>query len=242
MAVNDLLPAGLGFVSATPEQGSYDEALGQWLVGTLAGNASATLTITALVVSPGPQTNTATISHSDQFDPGPGNDSASATETPPQADLALTKVVSDATPNVGDTITYTTTVTRKPGRQPRHAATNVTVARPAARGTRLRVDDTPARGPMTSTASPASGRWGPSPTPATADPDHRRRVVSRADQIVNSATISRRRPSSTPAWPTTPPAPRRGLQQESPTWRLTKKRRCNPTPNVATTRSPSRSP
>ena len=110
VTVDDLLPAGLDFVSASPSQGGYDEFLGQWFVGTLADDATATLTITALVVSPGPQTNTATVSHSDQFDPDTGNNSASATETPQQADLQVSKTVSNPTPNVGDTITYTVTL------------------------------------------------------------------------------------------------------------------------------------
>ena len=63
------------------------------------------------MVSPAPQTNTATISGADQFDPDTGNNTASATETPQQADLALTKTVSNPTPNVGDTITFTVTLT-----------------------------------------------------------------------------------------------------------------------------------
>ena len=63
------------------------------------------------MVSPAAQTNTATISDADQFDPNTGNNTASATETPQQADLAVSKTVSDATPNVGDTITFTVTLT-----------------------------------------------------------------------------------------------------------------------------------
>ena len=63
------------------------------------------------VDSPDARTNTATITDADQFDPNPANNSASATETPQQADLAVTKTVSDATPNVGDQITFTVTLT-----------------------------------------------------------------------------------------------------------------------------------
>ena len=65
----------------------------------------------ATVVSPAAQTNTATITDGDRDDPNPANNSDSATETPQQADLAVTKTVSDATPNVGDIITFTVTVT-----------------------------------------------------------------------------------------------------------------------------------
>src|SRR5262249_27516810 len=84
---------------------------GVWTVGALANGAQATLIITATVVSPDAQTNTVTITHADQFDPNPANNSASVTLTPQRADLAITKTVSDATPNVGDTITFTVTVT-----------------------------------------------------------------------------------------------------------------------------------
>src|SRR5262245_27953876 len=61
--------------------------------------------------------------HSDQPDPNPSNNSSSAAETPQQADLALTKPVSNPMPNVGDTITYTITLSDL-GPDP---ATNVTV-------------------------------------------------------------------------------------------------------------------
>src|SRR5262249_21469874 len=93
VAVTDLLPAGLRLEAATPSLGVYDSGTGLWTVGTLAGASNATLTLTATVVSATAQTNTARISHSDQFDPVPGNNSASATETPQQADLQLAKAV-----------------------------------------------------------------------------------------------------------------------------------------------------
>ena len=112
MRVADLLPAGLGFVSDTPSQGTYDSGGGLWTVGTVTAIPE-TLQILATVLGPAAQTNTASINHSDQFDPVTANNSASATETPQQADLALTKTVSNAKPNVGDTITFTITLTDK---------------------------------------------------------------------------------------------------------------------------------
>jgi uncharacterized repeat protein (TIGR01451 family) len=98
-------------MSATPSQGTYKSTSGVWTVGTVTPSVAQTLTITAQVVSPTAQTNTASISHSDQFDPVTTNNSASATETPQKADLALSKTVSNATPNVGTTIAYTVTLT-----------------------------------------------------------------------------------------------------------------------------------
>ena len=127
VTVTDLLPAGPDLRLRHPSQGTYDPTTGLWTVGTVTPPRPATLTIQAQVVSANAQTNTATISHADQFDPDTANNTATATETPQHADLALLKTVSDSTPNVGDTITYTVTA-----RQQRTVhATSVTVTRPA---------------------------------------------------------------------------------------------------------------
>ena len=69
----DRLPAGLSFVSATPSQGTYDPASGTWVVGTVTTSSPQTLMIRARVVSPTPQANIATITHSDQFEPSPSD-------------------------------------------------------------------------------------------------------------------------------------------------------------------------
>ena len=110
VSVADPLPAGLAFVSATPSTGSYDAGTGRWTVDTLAAAANATLSISARVLAPAsgqalPQTNTATATATTP-DPNPGNNTGTATETPKQADLSITKAVSDPTPNVGDTISF----------------------------------------------------------------------------------------------------------------------------------------
>ena len=77
--VTDVLPAGLTFVSANPSQGTYTPASGLWDVGTIALAASQTLDVVATVVSPDAQTNTASVTDADQFDPNTGNNTASAT-------------------------------------------------------------------------------------------------------------------------------------------------------------------
>jgi uncharacterized repeat protein (TIGR01451 family) len=105
--VIDLLPVGVSLVSANLSQGTYDPGSGVWNVGTVSSAVSQTLSITATVDSPAAQTNTGTISAADQFDPNTANNTASVTETPQQADLAVTKTVSDATPNVDDQIIFT---------------------------------------------------------------------------------------------------------------------------------------
>src|SRR4029453_6389480 len=82
--VTDLLPAGLTFVAAIPSQGSYSSVAGLWDVGAVSvGFSVASLTITATVVSAAASTNTASLTASDQFDPNPANNSASASLDPP---------------------------------------------------------------------------------------------------------------------------------------------------------------
>src|SRR5262249_19337036 len=133
-------------VSATPSQGTYSG--GVWTVGTVTSAAARTLTITARVASPDAMTNTATVSHSDQFDPNAGNNSGSAIVTPQKADLALTKTVSNATPNVGDTVIFTVTLTNNGP----DTATNVAVKEALPAGLTLE-SATPSQG------SYAAGVW-----------------------------------------------------------------------------------
>lgn len=85
VVVNDLLPTGYTFVSATPSQGTYNNVTGVWNVGSLGIGGSATLTIVATVNASGPYTNTATISTPDQNDPVSSNNSSSVTPTPVNA-------------------------------------------------------------------------------------------------------------------------------------------------------------
>jgi uncharacterized repeat protein (TIGR01451 family) len=150
VTLGDPLPAGLTFVSATPSQGTYDPASGIWTVGGVANQSSAVLTVRATVESPNPETNVATITHSDQFDPNLGNNTASTLTTPQQADLVLAKAVSNSTPNVGDTITYIVTVRDDgPGN-----ATGVTVSDLLPAGVSF-VSATPSQGSYDS----GTGRW-----------------------------------------------------------------------------------
>ncbi|MBO9664651.1 CARDB domain-containing protein [Dokdonella sp.] len=108
--ITDHLPAGVSFVSAAPSQGSYDGASGVWVVGALADGASATLTITVHVDQAGSISNTATVTHEDQFDPNPTNNSSGTTINGQSADLAVTKTVDDAAPTVGDDVVFTITI------------------------------------------------------------------------------------------------------------------------------------
>jgi len=116
VTVLDQLPAGLQFVSATTSEGTYDAGTGIWTVGTVDTLYARTLQIQAIVLpptsgTPQPQTNTASVNSSDQYDPDPSNNTDSATETPQYADLEVTKIVDDPAPNVGGQVTFTITVT-----------------------------------------------------------------------------------------------------------------------------------
>jgi uncharacterized repeat protein (TIGR01451 family) len=177
-----LLPAGLSLITATPSQGTYASATGTWIVGTVVPGTPQTLQLQARVDSPNPRTNTATISGVDQFDPDAGNNSGSATETPQQADLEVTKIVDNPTPNLGDTITFLVTLTNNGV----DTATDVTV-----------IDQLPA-GLSLVTATTSQGSYNPSTgvwtvgTVTTTTPQTltlRATVISPNSQT-NTATIS----------------------------------------------------
>jgi uncharacterized repeat protein (TIGR01451 family) len=181
VTVSDVLPAGLSFVSATPTQGSYTPATGVWTVGTVTTATPQTLLIQARVVSPAAETNTAAIGHADQPDPNPANNAASATVVPQAADLAVAKKVDDSTPNVGDVVTFTVTLTDGGP----DAATGVTVSDVLPAGLSF-VSATPSQGSYT----PATGVWTVG-TVTTATPQTlliQARVVSPAAET-NTAAI-----------------------------------------------------
>jgi uncharacterized repeat protein (TIGR01451 family) len=183
VGVTDPLPAGLTFVSATPSQGTYTPATGLWtVVGAINTGASQTLAIVATVVGPGAMSNTATIAFSDQFDSDIANNTATVTVTPQQADLALAKIVSNATPTVGDTITFTITLTNAgPDTAPGVAVTDLLPA-----GLTF-VSATPSQG----TYTPATGLWTVG-TITTGTPQTLAIVatVAGASAMSNTATIS----------------------------------------------------
>lgn len=74
--VNDLLPSGYTFVSATPSLGTYNNSTGVWAIGNLNNNGSATLSIVASVNSSGEYINTANI-NGDISDPVVSNNNTS---------------------------------------------------------------------------------------------------------------------------------------------------------------------
>ena len=112
LVVQDLLPAGLSFVSASASQGSYADATGAWTIGTLLNAQSATLTLEATVTVAGAITNRALVVARDQPDPVLSNNSAAAiVNGAANADVGVTKTVDRPAPLVGETVTFTVTVT-----------------------------------------------------------------------------------------------------------------------------------
>ena len=112
--IEDLLPAGLTFLSADSQ--AYNEGTGVWNVGEVDVGVSNSkeLKIRATVAASGTFTNEAEVSTTDkpvQFDPDPTNNKDSATVVTREADLLVTKTVDDPTPNVDDLITFTVDVT-----------------------------------------------------------------------------------------------------------------------------------
>lgn|GEM_PF-3195352 len=121
--IKDALPAGLVFERFTgfSEGMHYDPATGIFSFdnGTLMMHQMMVFEYIAYVTGTGPLTNTAQIWTSDVYDPDstPGNsnggedDQSSTTVTVPSVvNLALSKTVNNATPNYGDVISYTLTV------------------------------------------------------------------------------------------------------------------------------------
>ncbi len=119
LVVEDVLATGYGFVVATASVGTYDELVGSWDIGNLNSGTWATLQITAVVLPNGEYRNTAELIALDTYDPDstPNNNVSSeddqATVVPVPnglADLSLTKIVDNATPNVGDVVRFTISI------------------------------------------------------------------------------------------------------------------------------------
>ncbi|WP_457618188.1 T9SS type B sorting domain-containing protein, partial [Lutibacter sp.] len=111
LVVTDALPVGLSYATVSPSVGTWSSP--NWTLGTLLSGDSETIIIEALVgEGTGGQTLTNTVTTTqDQTDSNLTLDDPSETIVVTSSDLITSKVVSDTTPNEGDTITYTLTVT-----------------------------------------------------------------------------------------------------------------------------------
>ena len=82
ITVLDNLPSGFSYVSATPSQGTFNPSNGQWTLGTLNNQRSASLVINALVLGSGGYENLATVSYSDVPDPNGSNSQSRISVSP----------------------------------------------------------------------------------------------------------------------------------------------------------------
>ncbi len=156
--VSDLLPDGYAYVS-DDSAGGYDPGTGVWAAGSVPAGGSATLNITATVLTAGNHANSAEVIAADQPDvddvygDGAGDDHDTAATAPtPVIDLALGIVVDDPTPPVGSNVRFTTFVSNMAGYSD---ASGVTVDVPLPAGYVYVSDD--AGGAYDS----ASGLWTP---------------------------------------------------------------------------------
>ena len=130
VTIADAVPVGIVLVSAMPSRGTYDAATGLWTVGALDASLQATLTIVARVDQPGASVNQAAVASLDQIDPNPLNNTAAVSvNAAGDADLRVTKAISNSAPGVGAPVTYTIAVTNL-GPAPA-AATEILDALPA---------------------------------------------------------------------------------------------------------------
>ena len=114
VVITDILPAGLMFVSASPSQGAYFPATGEWVLPSLALDQEEELVLQTMVTLPGDITNLAVRTGGNEPDPNPGNDSGAATiNAAAAADVALQKTVDRPQPSVGETVTFTVTATNR---------------------------------------------------------------------------------------------------------------------------------
>ncbi len=105
VTVTDLLPSGYRYISNN-RGSAYDPATGIWTIGNMAGGLTSLLEITATVLTSGDYGNTAVVSGSEP-DPEPENNEDTEVPVPvPVADLSVLKAVSNETPLMGSTVTF----------------------------------------------------------------------------------------------------------------------------------------
>ncbi|MEZ4883457.1 MAG: T9SS type A sorting domain-containing protein [Chitinophagales bacterium] len=129
VSVKDKIPTGMAFTSATVSKGSYVLFSETWVVGTLAPNETATLTLKLFILNVNTAiTNFAQVQSANEtdVDSTPGNDTdntpneddeAAATISPDvqpdKIDLELTKTANVSQAVAGNQVTYTLTLSNK---------------------------------------------------------------------------------------------------------------------------------
>ena len=110
--VTDILPDTLSLIKANASVGSYSE--GTWIIGTLKAGETQTLTLTTKATKDNITiTNIAKVNTTTPESNYDNNVAQNTTQVKSKADLSIVKEVSNPTPNLGDIITYTITVSNK---------------------------------------------------------------------------------------------------------------------------------
>ena len=113
VTLDDVLPAGVNFVSAAPSQGTCTPGMGTATcsLGALNANASATVTIVVTPTATGMITNIADVS-ANETDPNPNNNTATqdTTVVAAAADVQVTKTDAPDPVIINQNLTYTVTV------------------------------------------------------------------------------------------------------------------------------------
>ncbi len=110
IVVSEQIPNGYTYVSSTVSQGTYDNAIGLWTIGSLTNKATATLSIYAIVNAPNAGVdyrNKVDIVAADEYDPDLTNNSDEVSIISHQSDLEVIKTVNNANPYVGEEIIFT---------------------------------------------------------------------------------------------------------------------------------------
>lgn len=113
LVIADNLPSDLTYNDYSSTQGTFNEAQDKWTVGSLALNATASITFNVTVPGTTPLgtiiTNTASVTDVDQGDYDSSDNSASVSLTVGSSDIEILKYsnYSTATATTGDVVTYT---------------------------------------------------------------------------------------------------------------------------------------
>ncbi|WP_207433074.1 T9SS type A sorting domain-containing protein [Sabulibacter ruber] len=152
--IEDVLPAGLTLVSATPSVGNYDPATGIWTLGTdLLAGATQSMVLTVKPTNGATYTTTASVKAANEYDSNAANNSATAQiSVQKTADVAIASFIEAGPYYVNGQYMVTITATNN-GPDP---ATRVVVSAHVAPGVTL----VPGSGQASAgTIDPSTGTW-----------------------------------------------------------------------------------
>ncbi len=108
--VTDLLPAGLEFVSSSASRGSYDNSTGEWTVGDLAADETATLDIVARAVISNISIDNVVNVSSDVYNPNPNKNATATITVKPASNLKIKKTADRRAVRLGQNVKFIITV------------------------------------------------------------------------------------------------------------------------------------